>query len=225
MSMPFLEFSCRRCGFTGTDTVTWGRYSYLATNTLVPINRQLGWCNRCAGLVAVEILPTNERLKAMTEEITSARRNQDRRHEREKENRPWFKKFIRIHHMSPEFQEAEFQIGCREDALKKEQLRHSALSTRVSKSKCLSCGSEESFPFPEGVRAAGTYDDPAPAVPSGVKHPICGDELLVKHSDIWANVALTHRLYDLEGRLIRVEENEARYTAPASFLRNSRSSP
>lgn len=153
MSMPFLQFSCRRCNFLGSSVVIWGQFSYASSGNLISLNRQLGWCDHCSYLAPVEILPCAERIQVMEQQIHEAKCTLELRIAHEQHNRSWFSKLLGSSQLlAQELQELRLQCGYREDALKEERLRYSALSGRRSKPRCLSCGSNSCFPLPLNTR-------------------------------------------------------------------------
>ena len=63
MSSPYFVFSCTYCDFLATDKVLWGLFSYQGPQGLVPIERQVGWCNGCQDLEPIEVLPSEDRIR------------------------------------------------------------------------------------------------------------------------------------------------------------------
>ena len=57
MSCPVTTYYCTKCNFRQGDAYTWGLREYvLQDGTKIPMDWQLGWCEDCAGLSAVEVL-------------------------------------------------------------------------------------------------------------------------------------------------------------------------
>ncbi len=200
MSMPFLVFSCTACDYQGDDTVLWGLHSYECPSGLVPLERELGWCLSCH-LSAVEVLPSNGRIRQL-EKCKGASRSR-------------LEKLLRV------------QPAIAERDVEQERNRLEALEGRAAKPRCLFCGSQDWLLFPNDTQPTGTIRAPGPAVPIGMNHPGCGGALLVAYSHEWLAIPLPHRIFDLEGNLLRPEKPHAQYSAaaePVIIRRNPASS-
>jgi hypothetical protein len=209
MSMPFLMFSCDRCSFSGTSVVIWGRFSYESPSGLVSLNRILGWCDSCQGLVPIEILPTLEWIEKLESDIAQNKRLVAERRAKTAGGRSWLARLLPLKpHLPPEVQHIEFQTSFLENDLREGRNRYNLLSARVSKPRCLICGSEDCFTLPKNIRPLGSPDNPGPAVATGVKHPGCGGTIMVQYSRDRISIRLSHRVYDREGRLVRINDED-----------------
>lgn len=218
--MPFLVYSCTNCDFRADETINWGMFSYAIGNGCVSIVRDLGWCARCHTITPIEILPVAlqdeiSKLKAEASQIDGQRIIlQGRIKEVQDEIEKLSPRLVRL-----------YWFGRRRNALKalertlsgstrdqraledrgSELMLHlaflGALLSRKSPPRCLMCGNTGAFTIPKG-RPLGSDVDPGPPTSAGWKHPGCRGEILVAHSDIWFDISISHRLYDVEGNYI-----------------------
>lgn len=201
MSMPFLEFSCDRCTFRGDSMVKWHKFRYERSPDGVPVGVALGWCNRCRGIVAREILPEPGRIDRMKSEIEAIKQRLAELQARANRKRSWVMKLLRENAplpregdvLSRDLMLAEFEFG-------NELARHRLLAGRQSRARCLRCGSEECLPLRMDLAPATSPRNATSPVPIGFQHPGCGGGILVRQSDIWASVERMERLYDRAGR-------------------------
>lgn len=201
MSMPFEIYSCSRCEFQGWSTVVWGFFSYLDGDAVIPLQRSLGWCEACASLAPVEVLPSAAALARLeAASAAAAARLQPllaaarRRQQRLARLLGWP---LRLD-LETAAAEAEFEQAQRE--LAEARARAAALRARSSGPRCLHCGSHACVPLPPSAAAATG----APAS-VGMAHPGCGGELLRQPAGFRVAAGMTSRYYDLEGRLVRLE--------------------
>lgn len=69
MSVSVNVFNCDRCDFKASGNIVRGRFYYqLSGSSLIPLERELGWCSSCKTLVPVERLSINN---AIYDEIQS----------------------------------------------------------------------------------------------------------------------------------------------------------
>jgi hypothetical protein len=88
------------------------------------------------------------------------------------------------------------------EALAEYQLASEALSSRVSRGRCLHCGPDDCLQLPPHE---ANYPNPEPVpvpVPIGLEHPGCGGQLTVYCDDLRLSMRLTEKCYDLEGFLV-----------------------
>lgn len=188
MSKSFLEFTCSNCDFLGTSMVLWGQMSYQCPRGLIPIEKQLGWCHACRGLVPVEVLPSEERIRFI----------------KHKDYPGFWSILEKTEPLSEDerIKDLEYRRLQRENDLKNERTRLSELVDRKSQPCCLSCGSTAIFAILDNLDPPGSWIDPAPPVPIGLSHPECGGTLLVCHSSLRIAMEIPDRIYDLEGRIV-----------------------
>ena len=84
--------------------------------------------------------------------------------------------------------------------------RLTALHGRISGPRCLLCGCNHIQEMPS-VTPSGSYNQPGLPKLIGMRHPGCGGDLLVNHSEGRIARRLSKRWYDGEGNLLRVEES------------------
>ena len=57
MSIPFLTFGCDACDYSESSFVTFGRFLWKHEGEIFQFDRQIGVCQDCEGIVAMEVLP------------------------------------------------------------------------------------------------------------------------------------------------------------------------
>jgi hypothetical protein len=57
MSIPFLNITCDACSFSGSSLATFGLFLWSYKGQVFPIDRQLGVCEECDEIVAMEYFP------------------------------------------------------------------------------------------------------------------------------------------------------------------------
>ena len=57
MSLSFFNITCDGCSFNGSSLATFGRYIWSHNGKLFPIDRQMGLCEDCDNIVAIEKFP------------------------------------------------------------------------------------------------------------------------------------------------------------------------
>ena len=60
MSIPFLKITCDGCSFSGSSSATFGLFLWSDKEQVFPIDRQLGVCEICDEIVAMEYLPDSK---------------------------------------------------------------------------------------------------------------------------------------------------------------------
>jgi hypothetical protein len=177
---------------------TWGLFSYASHSRQIPLKRVLGWCGDCAGVVAVEVLPTQAEIDHARNIIASMSVVLNEVRSQAPGRWHWVTKLLRL---PPEMPEGAFELWLKlKDArhdLKEDVQRLSALRHRRSSARCLECGSQDCRRLPRLSLAAE---------PTGFVHPGCGGEILSEPSGFRISIRLQHRIYDLEGCLLEAEE-------------------
>ena len=54
MSMPSYSILCTQCDYKSSERATWGLYYYRDAEGRFNLERQLGWCNGCQSITAIE---------------------------------------------------------------------------------------------------------------------------------------------------------------------------
>lgn len=197
MSIPVATYRCTACDLSHWDSGTWGYRYYLYGVLKVPMRVAMGWCHACSDLGVVEVLPDAEgelerlvmleALQAELGEVLSAIPPRKR----------WWpfpaKKSIKQTNL-------EYSVKSAAEALAEYRQTRKALSARVSRARCLRCGSEDCLSLPPHQ---ANYFDPEP-LPElvGFEHPGCGGQLTITCDGTRLNMLLTDKAYDLEGSLV-----------------------
>jgi hypothetical protein len=197
MSMPVATYGCTACDLHLWDSGTWGYRYYLHGEFKVRMRVAMGWCHACSNLGAVEVLPGAdgelerqqylETLQAELGEVLAAKPPRKR----------WWPFRAR---KSPKQANLECSVESAAKALAEYQLARKALSSRVSRARCLRCESEDCLRLPP--HEASYYDTESLPEPVGFEHPGCGGQLTIRCDGTRLNVQLTDKAYDLEGFLV-----------------------
>ena len=197
MSMPVATYGCTACDLSCWDLGSWGYRYYLYGELKVRMRVAMGWCNACSGIKAVEVLPDAEgelecqqRLETFQAELGEVLAANPPR------KRWWpFQPRKSVEQVS-----LECEVESAAEALTDYRLVREALSTRVSRARCLRCGSEDCLRLPpHQVDYCGAESLPKPI---GFEHPGCGGQLTISSDDTRINARLADKGYDLEGRLV-----------------------
>lgn len=188
MSMPFRIIRCDKCDFEAYSSCIWGEYSYVSPDgSRLNVNRTYGWCYSCQDIRPVEDLSDEEKVKNDTatdiQSIADIRRTN------------LLGKLLQL------LGKDRWQISNLKKDINNNKRRLAFLHERKSAPKCLTCSSTEikkiSIPTPQGDNVE-TIED--------LQHPNCGGNLLVQNSQWWINVGLRTKEYDLDGRLLEVDD-------------------
>ena len=207
MSMPYLEFTCNRCGVKGDSTVRWGRFSYEGRAGLIDVRRDVGWCSSCGALAPVETLPDRKAVQSLltsiAEKVTVARdRKSAAMHGRSRRAR-----IFNASKHAREIAALDREVSYQEEALHEANELLFFLEHRESEARCLQCGETDFRPLVFDILPIGFLEQPGPPVPTETLHPGCGGRFQVQHSGDSLMKVLSHRIYDREGRLLREEED------------------
>jgi hypothetical protein len=202
MSMPFLIFTCDRCGIERCSTVAWGRFSYEAPTGRIDLVTTLGWCNSCNDLVPIEVLPTAESVRTVKVEIADKSMQLRKIAADLLGRRSWIQRLFKIAPtLTPEAKELEWDLRCIEEHLEQLIQRVAVLQHRVSDGRCLHCGQTD---WHQLAFQKNPWSSDGPTTTSTV-HPACGGRFSVRRSELSLSMRLTHRLYDVHGRFLREE--------------------
>ena len=179
MSFSFFNITCDGCLFNGSSLATFGRYIWSHNGKLFPIDRQMGLCEDCDNIVAIEKFPD---LVVM---------------ERARKIRPilMLGKPLLFH---LEDDEAQYLAS---------QKNFDLLERIIDLNRspvCLKCAGSavHAIKIPKGA-SGGTLMD------LGIKHPGCSGHLKVQGSGgLRISMRPITRLYDLSGKLTTTIEND-----------------
>lgn len=197
MSMPVATYGCTACDLSCWDAGTWGYRYYLYGGAKVRMRVAIGWCHACADLGVVEVLPDaagelerQRTLDAYRAELSEVLATDPPR-------KRWWQFSAR---KSTEQANLKHYVESAAEALAEYRLARHALSSRLSRGRCLRCGSEDCQQLPPHEIK---YYDPEPQPePIGFEHPGCGGQITIYCDDLRVSMRLTERAYDLEGLLI-----------------------
>ena len=197
MSMPVVTYGCTACDLSRWDAGTWGYRYYLHGEAKVRMRVAIGWCHACADLGVIEVLPDaagelerQRKLEGYRAELSEVLATDSPR-------KRWWQFSA---NKSTRQMILEDEVESAAEALAEYRLAREALSSRVSRGRCLRCGSDDCLQLPPHE---AKYYDPEPAPePIGLEHPGCGGQLTIFCDDLRFNMQLTEKGYDLEGSLV-----------------------
>lgn len=197
MSMPVATYGCTACDLSRWDAGTWGYRYYLFGDIKVRMLVAIGWCHACVDLGVIEVLPDADSELAYQRKLETFQAELSEVLAAEPPRKRWWPFQAR---KSVKQENLEYEVESAAKALAEYQLARKALSSRVSRARCLRCGSEDCLRLPP--HQVGYYDmEPLP-VPIGFEHPGCGGQLTIHCDDLRLNMRLTDKAYDLEGLLL-----------------------
>lgn len=203
MSMPVATYGCTACDLSRWDSGTWGYRYYLFGDIKVRMRVATGWCHACADLGVIEVLPDADSELAYQRKLETSQAELIEVLAAKPPRKRWWPFQAR---KSVKQTNLEYVVESAAKALAEYQLARKALSSRVSRARCLRCGSEDCLRLPH--HQVGYYDlEPLP-VPIGFEHPGCGGQLTIHCDDLRLNMRMTDKAYDLEGLLIEGATSE-----------------
>ena len=181
--MPYQEIACSSCGNGKWSVILWGQFVWRDNEQReFFIDRELGFCRDCEQIVAKEKLPSRDDYNEAKDAFHAG--------------------FLRRLFITSRLDRNPFQRSLVAEALDRrsgfEVLE--AVMALGREPVCLQCGSDRVFaiPIPE---TDGRWD--CSWIPTGVKHPDCGGEFLVRGSGgNRVAVRLYKRSYDTRGRFL-----------------------
>lgn len=200
MSLPATMFYCTGCDFEQGNVGTWGTREYVLPNGVrLPVEWELGWCEDCAGLAAVEVLSEAGRQKDLKEAEAELAAHPPR------PTRHWWqlRRFVfgrTWRNRVGEWERDWLRLQCTLDDAR-DALDHIRL--RGQPRKCLACGSHRVHaPL---VTNAEPWNDPGQPQRTGFIHPGCGGELWMLDEGTRFALRPSVRRYSPEGDLIEKE--------------------
>ena len=169
MSMGVTTYYCDTCTFEQWDSHTWGRRAYfLWEGCSVPLEWELGWCEGCGGLAAVEVL-SKDRRRAELEKAESDLTELNFRRKRRWWELPWTwrNKMEKWKQLAPKAHDAKLALKL--------------IMDRKTPPRCLNCGSEHVIAPLQTDNSE--WQDSSQPKRIGFLHPRCHGELWKKRSD------------------------------------------
>lgn len=215
MSLPVTTFYCTGCDFQRGNAGTWGIREYVLPNGVrLPVDWQLGWCEDCAGLAAVEVLSEDGHQKDLKEAEAELAAHPPR------PARHWWQLPIFVLNSAwqrriGEWERDRLRLQCMLDDA------HDALDLlrrRSQARKCLVCGSHRVHaPL---ITNAELWNDPEQPKRTGFIHPSCGGELWMREDGLRLALKPSVRRYSSEGDLIQKEFVDGYSTPDSGYFEN-----
>ena len=197
MSMPVATYGCTACDLSRWDSGTWGYRYYLFGDIKVRMLVATGWCHTCVDLGVIEVLPDADSELAYQRKLETFQAELSEVLAAEPPRKRWWPFQAR---KSVEQLNLEYEVESAAEALAEYRLARKALFARVSRARCLRCGSEDCLRLPP--HQVDYYGAESLPKPLGVEHPGCGGQLTISSDDTRINARLTDKGYHLEGRLV-----------------------
>ena len=186
MSVNSSLIKCDKCDYTSSMSVVHGLFYYLSDGKEYDLERCRGWCYDCQKFSAIEEL---EDVMDVVNEI-----EENIRQAALVENAGfWYKLTSNYKRLKKDYNFNLKQII----ALR---WRINFISKRLSKPKCLTCGSENIVEIK--AEELNYYSDGPDKVKLGFVHPSCNGNLWIVESTLRFNMIYTPRYYDLNGNKI-----------------------
>lgn len=208
MSMPFVEYTCTSCNFRGADHVIWGQFFYRMPSGETNLERTLGWCDDCATLAPVEVLPSDDGLVKSRREIEDFKQRLDAISQHEASTRPLWMRLFGLKNWSYDRMDLLRKLNDLKEGHEELTKRARLMKNRRSGQRCLVCSSESVREIPRPLMPS-EYEsaDPFEAVPVDMRHPGCTGQLVARNSEFRLNVRLLRRIYDPDGHLIETVDS------------------
>jgi hypothetical protein len=218
MSIPVATYRCTSCDLSLWSSSIWGFRYYLYGESKVRMGVAMGWCNACEGLGAIEVLPDVDGERALQKKLKILQAELGETLAANSPRKRWWRRHAR---KSAKQADLEYSVQLAEKTLAEYLLARKALSSRVSRARCLRCGSEDCLCLPPhqanySNTNTNTNSKSLP-VPVGFQHPGCGGQLTVACEGTQVNMLLTGKAYDQEGHLVAETDSEP-YVSAAEIM-------
>ncbi|UZE96827.1 hypothetical protein [Alkalimarinus alittae] len=203
MSLPATNITCNACHYSGSTGVAFGLFKYQTPCGNITLPRDLGWCNTCKSVAAIEDTDQAARYESLKDDISGLASDLAEEIEKAKRSRPLLRRlFSKQKPDNDEIRLIRASLACLNEELANPSVLASYLRSERG-AKCLSCGSSEVFIFPQipaGIDSFYSEERTPEAI--GIKHPGCGGELYATTSELRLNIRLTEKRYSLDGERI-----------------------
>ena len=192
MSMPSYAICCTQCDYESSSNVTLSRYYYKDEEGRFHCERQLGWCNGCRSIAAIEDFSDTAR-------VAERIRSESRRIRRDTGT-------ILANILNVLFPSRRGWVA---DALKSidDHAKYIQLAEkRVGQERCLTCGSHVVQPY-KPIREGGGFKETGDFMLHGqhgtdVEHPGCGGMFYEKADDMRLHGKFDSKFYTTDGVFI-----------------------
>jgi len=196
------EFTCSACNYRSSSRVCSGHFEYHVDDEVAQVNRDIGWCNECEGITAVERLPSAADFQHLEQRITSVEATAAAITPKAKSEQTFVRRMLgRQGPNTMRLQDLEWEANRLKERLEELRQRYRLLGGRTSPRRCLYCGSTSLLSSTFGV-LHGEEDVENVKVSTGVTHPGCGGMLMAARVDIDFVSGYKCMVYDREGRLV-----------------------
>jgi hypothetical protein len=211
MSLPFLTYSCTDCDFKIGSHRLWTLMSYDTAWGYLPIRKQTVWCYECDMIMSAETIAN---LATIEEKRARVRENMEEA-EKLRASFPDKRRFLqKLYKPKPSpparLASLELNIDWLQKSLDEEIRLAQVMQHRRSPERCLACGGVQWVRIDDVPQEiwSGTHENPRGPYEVGLTHLGCGGTIVATYAGQRVSIAdRYHRIYDLEGFLIREEEN------------------
>jgi len=192
MSMPSYSILCTRCDYESSGRAIWGPYYYKDDEGRFNLERQLGWCNGCQRIAAIEdfddVAKAAGKIRA---DLYYIHRDTDT-------------VFANI--LNSLFPSRRKWLKDRIDTVNKNAKYIQLAEKRVGQERCLTCGSHVVQPY-KPIREGGGFKETGDFMLHGqhgtdVEHPGCGGVFYEKADDVRLHGKFDSKFYTTDGDFI-----------------------
>lgn len=179
MSIPVMHYYCKNCGYDQkNDTIPRGRKEYLLPDgSTLPLSWNIGWCEDCGGIAAVEVLSREAHERKYREAIDILDQMPGR------PERRWWQ--LHWHLFTglwrDRIEQWEWRIKWNEKQAREAIALIELLDARSRPPRCLQCGSERIiapvFVYPDNL------EEPQWPQKTLIHHPTCGGEIWLRRGN------------------------------------------
>ena len=201
MSMPSYAICCSQCGYESSSNATSSRYYYKDEEGRFNCERQLGWCNGCRSITAIEDF--SDTAKA-AERIRSESRRLLR------DTATVFANILNVL-----FKSRRESLGSTIDNISGYAKYIQLAEERVGQERCLTCGSHVVQPY-NPIREGGGFKSRGDFMYHGehktdFEHPGCGGMFYEKAHKMRFSMVFYTKLYTTEGGFIESYLEKTKY--------------
>ena len=192
MSMPSYAICCTQCDYESSSNATSSRYYYKDEEGQFNCERQLGWCNGCRSITAIEDFDDVAKAAGkIRTDLYYIRRDTDT-------------VFANI--LNSLFPSRRKWLKDRIDTVNKNAKYIQLAEKRVGQERCLTCGSHVVQPY-KPIREGGGFKETGDFMLHGqhgtdVEHPGCGGMFYEKAHKMRFSMVFYTKLYTTDGVFI-----------------------
>ena len=192
MSVPSYSILCTQCDYESSGRAIWGRYYYKDDEGQFNLESQLGWCNGCQSITAIEDFSDAAKVAGkIRSELYSIRRD----------TATVFANILNVF-----FKSRRESLSSTIKAINGHAKYIELAEARRGQERCLKCSSHAVIPY-KPAKEGGGFKEKGDFMYHGehktdFEHPGCGGMFYEKADDIRLNIKFESKFYTTDGGFI-----------------------